>query len=275
MNVAIAVPPVRKRWMDWKQSSLVGSSLCSALGRIGLDDNYFDKDLAMSLDKNERGRAESLRDVSRSRILLGLLTIWSGCYGKCREVGAVMVQILARFDWRVVGMLFHNYGIAIDCLLAHVVQVLIEGCRKQMPVKVWATRLVISPWRPSMASWTNRDTSRFTRASTRPTALSTLPNFSSTSPNGPEVSRLFYPQLGSSFHRLGFLRDRQPRLVLREDCRKRSDHFNCIWGSSHLPPTYFIFVSRTINSPSCRSFSFLLPCSFPPPAHVKIKAYHI
>ncbi len=28
-----------------------------------------------------------------------------------REVGAVMVQILARFDWRVVGMLFHNHGI--------------------------------------------------------------------------------------------------------------------------------------------------------------------
>ena len=28
-----------------------------------------------------------------------------------REVGAVMVQILARFDWRVVGMLFHNHDV--------------------------------------------------------------------------------------------------------------------------------------------------------------------
>lgn len=29
----------------------------------------------------------------------------------CREVGAVMVEILARFDWRVVGMLFHNHDV--------------------------------------------------------------------------------------------------------------------------------------------------------------------
>ena len=28
-----------------------------------------------------------------------------------REVGAVMVEILARFDWRVVGMLFHNHDV--------------------------------------------------------------------------------------------------------------------------------------------------------------------
>lgn len=28
-----------------------------------------------------------------------------------REVGAVMVQILARFDWRVVGMLYHNHDV--------------------------------------------------------------------------------------------------------------------------------------------------------------------
>ncbi|EFX72574.1 hypothetical protein DAPPUDRAFT_201000 [Daphnia pulex] len=37
-----------------------------------------------------------------------LLTRMMGSY---REVGAVMVQILARFDWRVVGMLFHNHDV--------------------------------------------------------------------------------------------------------------------------------------------------------------------
>ncbi|KAK4007858.1 hypothetical protein OUZ56_013008 [Daphnia magna] len=31
--------------------------------------------------------------------------------GSYREVGAVMVQILARFDWRVVGMLYHNHDV--------------------------------------------------------------------------------------------------------------------------------------------------------------------
>ncbi|KAI9553877.1 hypothetical protein GHT06_019147 [Daphnia sinensis] len=37
-----------------------------------------------------------------------LLTRMMGSY---REVGAVMVQILARFDWRVVGMLYHNHDV--------------------------------------------------------------------------------------------------------------------------------------------------------------------
>ena len=29
-----------------------------------------------------------------------------------REIGTVMVEILARFDWRVVGMLFHNHDVS-------------------------------------------------------------------------------------------------------------------------------------------------------------------
>lgn len=39
----------------------------------------------------------------------GFLLLFSN---KNRQVGEVMVKTLARFDWRVVGMLFHNHDVS-------------------------------------------------------------------------------------------------------------------------------------------------------------------